>query len=325
VPGFSPALYAHDDRHAGQGWRQVPTAKGVPVRMNAVAAVSDRAGWMVGDQGTDAQGRAVGGVFTEHWDGHGWKAQQLPLPGGTAGAGLLSVAGVATNDAWAVGWRQVMDAPVGGRASSHGEGLLAHWNGRAWQRVDVPAVRSALQLSSVTAVNADDVWAVGSRLSGSTLVPLTLHYDGHTWTPVTTTDRSVASGSLLAIASHGRDDVWAAGVYQTAGSRVNHSLLEHWNGRRWTRVDATPRGGALTGIAAVGSGAVAVGTSDSGSAYGVEVAGGSARDLGLPAGSPTTRYAPWTVAVYGRQAVVSGARSQAGQNLPQPLLLTGRI
>ncbi len=299
--------------------------------MNAVAAVSDRDGWMVGDCATSSTGAREGGVSTEHWNGRTWSAQQLALPSAALGGGLLSVSAVNGSNAWAAGWDQISDpAKPGTRPSSHEEGLVAHWNGRAWQRVALPRIGTDWLLNSVTAVGADDVWAVGTVAQGDGNVPLALHYDGHGWTAQRGSTfggtASAASGDLLGITAHGRDDVWAVGAYRAPGARGSQALVEHWNGRRWARV-ATPVGsGPLTGAAAAPGGIVAVGSStdSAGDGYGLRVSGGRAVSLGLPANTATSQYAPWAVGFYAGSVTVVGVVDHPGQALPRPMVLTGR-
>ncbi|WP_042383135.1 hypothetical protein [Streptacidiphilus melanogenes] len=330
VPGFSPVLFARDDR-AGQAWKQMPTAEGVPVRMNAVAAASDRDGWMVGDSGSTSTGARAGGVYTEHWNGRAWSVQQLALPKAVLGGGLLSVSAVGGSNAWAAGWVQVSDpAKPGTRPSSHDEGLVAHWNGKAWQRVALPRIGTAWTLNSITAAGADDVWAVGTVAQGDSNVPLALHYDGRSWTAqrgsVFGGTVNGANGDLTGIAAHGHDDVWAVGAYRVPGARVSQALIEHWNGHRWVRVAAPAAAGPLTGVAAAPGGMVAVGgsTDAAGDGYGLRVGGGRAVSLGLPANTAAARYAPWAVGLYGGLITVVGAVDRPGQSLPQPMVLTGR-
>ncbi|SEL48914.1 hypothetical protein [Streptacidiphilus jiangxiensis] len=330
LPGFAPVLYAHDTRTGG-GWTIVPTAKGVPVRMNAVAAVSDRDGWLVGDQGTGAKGVASGGVYTEHWNGRSWSVQQMAVPARSQGAGLLSVSAVDRTDAWAAGWVQIADPATGGKpATSHDDGLLAHWNGTAWQRVPLPTVGPDWLLNSVTAVSAKDVWAVGVTAQGDREVPVALHYDGHSWT----VQRDAAfggfsggaDGGLLSVTAHDRDDVWAVGSFRAPGSRHNTALIEHWNGRRWNRVAAPAAAGTLTGVAAAPGGVVAVGDSDdaAGDGYALRVRNGRAASLGLPGNTAATQYSPWAVGYYQGTVTVLGVVDKPAQSQPMPMVLTRR-
>ena len=62
--------------------------------------------------------------------------------------------------------------------------LVEHWNGSAWSVVpspNAPGTRSN-SLVSVSAVAANDVWAVGYSLIGFTHQTLIEHWDGSSWT-----------------------------------------------------------------------------------------------------------------------------------------------
>ncbi len=76
------------------------------------------------------------------------------------------VATIAKNDVWAVG-------STAASFSAPSKALIEHFDGTSWRVVAIPST-SGTSLTSVTAVSATDVWAVGSGH--------TLHWDGHTWT-----------------------------------------------------------------------------------------------------------------------------------------------
>jgi hypothetical protein len=81
-------------------------------------------------------------------------------------------------DAWAVG----SDASGGVRQT-----LTEHWDGSAWSVVSSPDPGSPdNSLSSVRAVSARDIWAVGyyTTSSGAGSNTLILHGDGRHWTQV---------------------------------------------------------------------------------------------------------------------------------------------
>src|SRR5689334_8138783 len=94
------------------------------------------------------------------------------VPSPNAGA-LYSVAGVASNDVWAVGYDTTIPfrksrslLPVEHSIPSGNDSFslpIEHWNGSVWTAV--PAPNPGIYnsgLSSVAAVTSNDVWAVGS-------------------------------------------------------------------------------------------------------------------------------------------------------------------
>ncbi|MGR6999143.1 hypothetical protein ACU686_14985 [Yinghuangia aomiensis] len=110
---------------------------------------------------------------------------------GSLGGGLLGITALAPNDVWAVGWTQVLDEsipdPDGGPTTivDHHEGLVQHWDGRAWNRVTVPQPFASWALSGVSASGPDDIWAVGNGY-GDDDTPVVMHYDGRSWTVLPT-------------------------------------------------------------------------------------------------------------------------------------------
>ena len=101
-------------------------------------------------------------------------------------------------------------------------------------------------LTDVSALSADEVWAVGPDGEvGAGSHTVVQHWDGVTWDLVPSPDASTAEGSvnlLGGVAAIAPDDVWAVGM--AAGSspldegRQARVLVEHWDGTRWAIVPA---------------------------------------------------------------------------------------
>lgn len=117
-------------------------------------------------------------------------------------------------------------------------------------------------LIGVTAVSATDIWAVGNQRfpagDGVCASPLTVHWDGTSWSVVSSPTITVACPILSAVAAVSSTDVWAVG--QGAGA-----LVEHWDGTGWRIVSTpTPAGKSLSGVTVLGPNDVwAVGNGDS--------------------------------------------------------------
>jgi len=91
-------------------------------------------------------------------------------------------------------------------------------------------------LSGVAAVSANDVWAVGtsgSQISGGqTLIE---HWNGAHWQIVKSPNPGSIYNSLYGVTAVSATNVWAVGYYvHTTG--VTQTLIEHWNGSRWSVV-----------------------------------------------------------------------------------------
>jgi hypothetical protein len=158
-----------------------------------------------------------------HWNGSAWTAVATPPQGD-----LWDVTAIAHDDAWVVG--QGFAAP---RAP-----LAAHWDGRTWHTVPLPAQGGFLE--GVTAISANDVWAVGTD---SSYKPLTLHWDGTAWSNVPTP--AIRGGILYHVSGTAAGDVWAVGFRNTT-SGYQKTLIEHWNGTAWSVVPSPNRGQANT-------------------------------------------------------------------------------
>ena len=215
---------------------------------NALAAVSAAGAadiWAVGaytDTGGTAQPLAV------HWDGSTWTTNSPPSPGAGAAA-LAAVHARAGDDVWAVG----VYTGTGGVAQT----LTEHWNGTAWSQIASPNVGSRNNmLLGVTAVAADDAWAVGYyATSPLPLHTLTLHWNGTTWTTVSAPNPGLGGG-LAGITGFGASDVWAVGAYGINLAGDASPLVVHWTGSAWAQVSAPTTGSSalLANVGGVSSG-----------------------------------------------------------------------
>ncbi|HEX9993030.1 MAG TPA: hypothetical protein VGB14_08905 [Acidimicrobiales bacterium] len=141
-------------------------------------------------------------------------------PGAGLGARLYGVAFGSPSSGWAVGSRgRTLEGPT------ELDVLIQRWDGARWTTVTTEAVASSDEaLTGVAALSATDAWAVGwqDRYGYNADLPILLHWDGATWSPVT---GAMATGRLWSVAASGPDDVWALGTQ-----------LQHWDGRSWSVV-----------------------------------------------------------------------------------------
>lgn len=120
-------------------------------------------------------------------------------------------------DAWAVG-----SVPVNsGRVPR-----VAHWDGRSWKTVVLPAAAKSGNLSSVSASSSTNVWAGGIDVTGR---PYFLHWDGRRW------QVSVGKGSANGpvVLTLGKSDTWTF----TWKNGTSVSEARHFNGRRWSSIN----------------------------------------------------------------------------------------
>jgi hypothetical protein len=121
-----------------------------------------------------------------------------------------------------------------------------------WQVVATPSLSGKSgSLFRVSAVSADDIWALGvsypdnSSSQGTLLIE---HWNGTRWSLVQFPS-SGFKASFSGIAAVSRDDVWVVG--STTGNQ-SQPLIEHWDGVRWSIVDTHLRAftGGLTAVTA---------------------------------------------------------------------------
>ncbi len=111
----------------------------------------------------------------------------------------------------------------------------------SWSVVDSPnPSTSEDDLFDVTAISANDVWAVGSYDVGTSTRSLALHWDGTQWSVVPTPNVDPTTDQLGGVAALATNDVWAVGY-----SGVSQTLIEHWDGSQWSVVPSpNPVGGS---------------------------------------------------------------------------------
>jgi hypothetical protein len=204
------------------GWATVASPNLTSGGLSAVAEVSATDIWTVGNYlDTNNSNQPL----TEHWDGNSWT--MIPNPG--SNGFLRGVTALASNDVWAVGQYYTNGAY---------QTLIENWNGSSWNIIPSPnnSARNNY-LYSISGVFQNDIWAVGQYIpdAGGADQPLIEHWDGTSWTIVSSPD--VGSGndsSLESISYLLPNDIWAVG-FTTNGypNFVWTPLTEHYDGTSW--------------------------------------------------------------------------------------------
>jgi hypothetical protein len=253
----------------GTMWRTVPSPNRNPDhpidnRLADVAAVGPRDVWAVGWRealsGTSALGNNQ--TLIEHWDGTVWSLVPSPNPSPDQANRLVGVAAAGPNDVWAVG-------------QAGAQPLLIHWDGARWMEVSIPSVPDAATgLDSIAVTGPTDIWILGHYYpNNGDWGAAIIHWDGQSWTltkltaPMFDPNLTGAILTLRAIAATSPSDAWIAGDLATYAPGPNpkappvlltiQSLIGHWDGSAWKRVEspnpgAPGGGGTLYGIAAAG-------------------------------------------------------------------------
>jgi hypothetical protein len=159
-----------------------------------------------------------------------WEVVASPNSGRQANS-LSSVAAVADNDVWAVGW--AFNAQLNAYRT-----VTEHWNGTRWSLVRSPNATNGYNLlNGVAVVAANDVWTVGQAAIGSTYSTLVEHWNGTAWSIIPSPNVAGNSNVLEAISVISASDIWAVG-YWSDSNFINHPLTIHWNGTTWSIVSS---------------------------------------------------------------------------------------
>lgn len=205
-----------------------------------VSAVSANNIWAVGDYTDPGFPQQT---LIEHWNGTKWKV----VPSQNAGMSsnvLNGVAAISANNIWAVG------------SDGNGETLTEHWNGSLWSIVPSVNNGTGATLNAVTQVpGTSKLWAVGISTGGSILAQTLIErWNGTKWSISLSQNPSSSTNDLKGVAAASAKDVWAVGIYAVTVNGPDLTLIEHWNGTKWSVVPGANPGmnsDSLSGVAAV--------------------------------------------------------------------------
>jgi hypothetical protein len=227
------ALIEHWD---GRTWSVVSSpSPGQLSGLSDVKAVSSSDVWAVGAYFNFAGNQQT---LVEHWNGRSWKVESSPSPGASYND-LAGLAIVSARDIWAVG---------SSSSSASSQTLVERWNGTTWQAVpSLDAPRSLYNsLAAIVAIDANDIWAVGSSEPYTTYASRTLveRWSGSSWEIVPSPNVGPHGNVLAGVAALSNSDVWAVGSYIDSSNFLPRTLVEHWNGSVW-RSAKSPNPGSL--------------------------------------------------------------------------------
>ncbi len=260
IVGFNPRGQTKQlpvaERWTGTRWQSLsPPRKGeIESALLGIVRLRDGALLAVGhyQQATDKLYRPL----AETYQNGKWTMATPPAPAGSRI--LVAISAVpGTNTAWAVG------------QTAEGTGTLVdYWNGRRWKHVRAPNPgKTENFLSSVVAVSATDVWAVGgqfSRTSKPHVKPLIEHWNGTAWHVAPSPLSGPGLSTLLAITQAQDGTLWAVGDRQFG--RRSYTLTEHRTATGWVVVPSPDPGSVdtLFGVADGRAGLWAVGSAQHG-------------------------------------------------------------
>jgi hypothetical protein len=225
----------------GANWKAVPSFNpGSPPScqgfntgndLTNVAAISASDVWAAGFSFSCTNFNLV--PTTMHWDGQRWKVVPTPSLGTNGNASFNGLVALASDDIYAVGYQPASNGAV--------LTLIEHWDGKTWTAVPSPnRSPTGNLLAAVSANSPTDIWAVGNSVDQATTSVQTLveHFDGKKWRvvpspnplPKAFLNQNVLS-SVRAVSSN---DVTAVGLLRDAGQQRTLTLVEHWNGKKWS-------------------------------------------------------------------------------------------
>ena len=204
----------------GTKWSRITSPNGVAPSQESstvfqqILARSPSDVWVVGgwDEGGPTGDYDIVAMAV-HWNGSGWTNDSPPRDSKHYFVGFTSVAALSATTLLAVGNNQ-------GDSCCFGSGS-ALWNGKQWTQLHTPG--SFASINAVTAVAANEAWAVGSEGPDGETSPL-LHWMGGSW--------HYQGNKLIdleAVTSRSPKDVWAVGSspYSTGVA------VMHYDGKSW--------------------------------------------------------------------------------------------
>ena len=182
--------------------------------------------------------------MTSSWPGrtpasrpeNGTQWQQVPTPNIVRqDERLLGVSASGPNDAWAVGTTTAIQGVNVVRFT-----LAMHYNGTAWSIVKTVNTAEPTGLSGVTAISANNAWAVGNGFnnvhdtSASVANKAVIeHWNGTAWSIVASPAGLISVDRISAASA---TDIWASGqapLQTIGGVPVPVARTLHWNGTAW--------------------------------------------------------------------------------------------
>jgi hypothetical protein len=197
----------------GLKWNIVTSPEFPPgASLNAISADSATDIWVVGANSMNSDATPV----ALHFDGHAWSSLTVPAPPTAKPSypiALHGVTAISPTDVWAVG-------------TAHSDmypfptiGFIEHFDGTSWKIVPSPNPEGGLPfagsfgLMGIAASSATDIWAVGTYSDPKTGfdLPLTEHWDGTSWTMITSAHVPGVMNVLRGVSALADGTVVAAG------------------------------------------------------------------------------------------------------------------
>jgi hypothetical protein len=185
-------------------------------------------------------------TLAESWNGTKWTVLTTPNPSGTTQGSFSGVSCTSATSCIAVGSYDT-------KSDIHDKALAEYWNGSTWAMQSMPSVvisgaTTNTNVDGVSCTSASSCMAAGYYdTTGTQEGPIAEYWNGSTWTVSLLPAPSTAFfTALLGISCTSASSCTAAGSW-APNTKPNESLIESWNGSKWSVVTTpNPKGSAGT-------------------------------------------------------------------------------
>jgi len=228
LPGTHGAPRPLAEVRRGATWSSVPTQGiGVASGFNGVSCASPTRCIAVGMY---LNGAGAWNTLVEIWNGSSWGRLTSPNVG-TVGGELDAVSCAGATRCVAVGDYET--------TAQVDRTLVEVWNGVTWTRVASPNVgTTANDLVGVSCVAATRCIAVGAVSTASKVLRTLVEvWDGTAWVRVASVNVGTRNNVLFSVSCVSTSSCTAVGEYRNVAN-IRRSLIETWDGARWSQVPA---------------------------------------------------------------------------------------
>jgi hypothetical protein len=192
--------------------------------LSAVDCVSATSCTAVGFYDTSSAAQSL----VESWDGSTWSIVSSPDQG-TDDNLLNGVSCASATSCTATGYHNT--------SSGAWQTLAESWDGSTWSIVTSPDQGTGSNdLSAVDCVSATSCTAVGYYTASSADQSLVVSWDGSTWSVVSSPSHIFNADSLNGVSCVSASFCVAVGSYYLSTAKVSKTLIESWNGTKWSIV-----------------------------------------------------------------------------------------
>jgi hypothetical protein len=159
----------------------------------------------------------------------GWASQTSANSSATQNNAFQGVACVSATNCWGVGYYY--------NSSSKYQAFVEQYDGTSWSWGSAWNSSSIANnyLQGITCLSATNCWAVGYYMPSSVWQTLVEHYDGTSWTHVTSPNVSTSQHNyLMSVTCTSSSNCWAVGVYTTP--TYQQTVGMQYNGVSWSLV-----------------------------------------------------------------------------------------